>query len=225
MKPEEEGAAGVVELEYPGPGEASGSATGGGGGTGGGGRQWLLPPQRPQFGYISGEEGRGARPGAVTRRNRPSRSCGGGGGDSRNSRRLQAPERVNGARQCAGATELGPRPGRLGDRTSATTPAQWPQIGEQRRDRAAQSSATLGCHLSSGQDNVGASRRFPQNHRVSSLKTVVEILSLCGFIFEWRKKKKNRFHSQQQRSQQQQLKKNTCEAGRTNTKKKYVESV
>ena len=32
MKPEEEGAAGAVELEYPGPGEASGSATGGGGG-------------------------------------------------------------------------------------------------------------------------------------------------------------------------------------------------
>lgn len=28
MKPEEEGAAGAVELEYPGPGEASGSATG-----------------------------------------------------------------------------------------------------------------------------------------------------------------------------------------------------
>lgn len=37
MKLEDEGAAGVVELEYPGPDEASGSATGGGGGTGGGG--------------------------------------------------------------------------------------------------------------------------------------------------------------------------------------------
>jgi hypothetical protein len=56
---------------------------------------------------------RGARPGAVTRRNRPpgaaavTATAGTRGA-------LQAAERVNGARQCAGATELGPRSGRRG---------------------------------------------------------------------------------------------------------------